>query len=551
MPLPAVLALAALLQAPPAVTAAPPAKAPTPAGGAVPAAAPAKAPAPAPATDGVRVVVPDSRADLLKGGTEGRVIVFLLSTDSREGPRPLDAPFFVDPQPMYSVGVARLEAGKPVTVGADAVAWPVPMAELSGRYRVQAVFDRERTQRGHDVPGNLASAEATVDFEPGRTDTVTLELTTALQADPEPSAPNLRFFEMRSPLLSRAAGRDVTMRAGVALPPGWDDPNFRRRMFPAVYVIPGFGGRAEAAAEYARMLAAPGGQAVVPQAVWIVLDPEAPLGHHGFVDSPANGPRGQALVEELIPELERRFRLVRRPEARILTGHSSGGWSSLWLQLRYPGTFGACFSSAPDPVDFRSFQGIDLYRDTSVFSDADGKERPSFRTVLADAFDKVRMTIRQEAGMERVLGPARDSGEQWDAWSAMWSAVDPRTRLPKPMFDDVAGTIDRGTVTADWSRFDIGRLLREDTDRVAPILRTRVRLLCGDRDNFYLDGAVRLLRDDLARIAAGRAAAGKPLPDGPGYVELVPGEDHRTLPASSMLRWQREMRDHLHANGLD
>jgi hypothetical protein len=31
----------------------------------------------------------------------------------------------------------------------------------------------------------------------------------------------------------------------------------------------------------------------------------------------------------------------------------------------------------------------------------------------------------------------------------------------------------------------------------------------------------------------------------------VPGEDHRSLPASSMLRWQREMRDHLHANGLD
>jgi hypothetical protein len=549
MPLPAVLAIVALLLAPPATAVPPPGGAPKPpAAGSVPGAATT---APAVPADGVQVVVPASHADLLKSGAEGRVLVFLLSTDSREGPRPLDAPFFLDPQPMYSVGPARLEPGKPVVVGADAMAFPVPMAELSGRYRVQAVFDRDRTQRGHDVPGNLASAEATVDFGPGRTDTVTLELTEALKADPEPSAPNLRFFEMRSPLLSRAAGRDVTMRAGIALPPGWDDPNFRRRMFPAVYVIPGFGGRAEAAAEYARMLAAPGGQAVVPQAAWIVLDPDAPLGHHGFVDSPGNGPRGQALVEELIPELERRFRLVRRPEARILTGHSSGGWSSLWLQLRYPGTFGACFSSAPDPVDFRSFQGADLYRDTSVFSDADGKERPSFRTVLAEHFDKVRMTIRQEAAMERVLGPARDSGEQWDAWAAMWSALDPRTKLPKPMFDDVTGTIDRMTVKQDWARFDVGRLLREDTDRVAPILRTRVRLLCGDRDNFYLDGAVRLLRDDLARIAAERASAGRPLPEGPGYVELVPGEDHRSLPASSMLRWQREMRDHLHANGLD
>ncbi|NBQ16601.1 MAG: hypothetical protein EBU31_18785 [Proteobacteria bacterium] len=149
----------------------------------------------------------------------------------------------------------------------------------------------------------------------------------------------------------------------------------------------------------------------MPQAVWIVLDPETPLGHHGFVDSAANGPWGTALVEEFIPALERQFRLIPRAEARIVTGHSSGGWSSLWLQLVNPEVFGACFSSSPDPVDFSRFQAGDLYADASVFCDAEGKERPSYRVPLVKQFDKVRMTVRDEAAMERVLGPARGSGD--------------------------------------------------------------------------------------------------------------------------------------------
>ncbi len=37
------------------------------------------------------------------------------------------------------------------------------------------------------------------------------------------------------------------------------------------------------------------------------------------------------------------------------SGHSSGGWSSLWLQIEHPEVFGGVWSLAPDPVDFRDF----------------------------------------------------------------------------------------------------------------------------------------------------------------------------------------------------
>ena len=94
----------------------------------------------------------------------------------------------------------------------------------------------------------------------------------------------------------------------------------------------------------------------------MTLDPSCPRGHHVFADSANNGPVGQALVEEFLPELDRQYRTVGKPAARFLTGHSSGGWSSLWLQVTYPEVFGGVWSTAPDPVDFRDYQQVNLYQ---------------------------------------------------------------------------------------------------------------------------------------------------------------------------------------------
>jgi len=511
-----------------------------------------KAPA-IPVKDVIRVTLPKESAAIL--GTEGgagRMIVFLAAESTLQpGDEPLDAPFFDDPQPMYSVAVSDLAPGSTVTLGADAIAFPEPIAMLDGTYRIQAVFDRNQTERGHIAPGNLVSAVSTVTFSRDHPDVHDVALTIRMPEPDRPQEPNLRWFEMKSALLSRAAGRDVMMRAGVALPTGWDDPNFRRRMFPAIYVVPGFGGRYTGASGIAHMLATPGTREVMPQAVWIVLDPESGLGHHGFVDSPANGPWARALTEEFIPALERQFRLISRADARIITGHSSGGWSSLWLQLTHPETFGACFSSSPDPLDFSKFQAGDLYADTSIFTDSDGKERPSYRVPLTKQFDKVRMTVRDEAAMERVLGPARNSGEQWDAWSAMWSTLDPVTKLPRPMFETVTGTIDHGVVRNEWARFDIAALVRADPTHYVPILRERVRLLCGARDSYFLDRGVQGLKDALLAATAAMQATGQMLPDGPGYVEIVPDETHDTMGMASRLRWNAEMREYLKVRKLD
>jgi enterochelin esterase-like enzyme len=40
-----------------------------------------------------------------------------------------------------------------------------------------------------------------------------------------------------------------------------------------------------------------------------------------------------ALTTELIPALERRYRMDAKPSGCFLNGHSSGGWAAMWLSV--------------------------------------------------------------------------------------------------------------------------------------------------------------------------------------------------------------------------
>ncbi len=83
-----------------------------------------------------------------------------------------------------------------------------------------------------------------------------------------------------------------------------------------------------------------------PEMIYVYLDATCPQGHHGkFVDSVNNGPWESALVQEFIPYLEQTFRMTGTPATRFLTGHSSGGWSALWLQLTQPEFFGGVWAT--------------------------------------------------------------------------------------------------------------------------------------------------------------------------------------------------------------
>jgi predicted esterase len=490
------------------------------------------------------------------GPRSGRLILFFVPDQERwDGVYPADAPFFEKLQPIASIALAEpdfaaLERGDAVTVsdGPALRSFRGPLDGLDGPWKVQAVLDRDFTERGHLGPGNIVSAPIGVELHADGADEVRIDLTLVVEPTEPPAVAGVEWIERSSALLTRHAGREVKHRAGVVLPFGYDDLGFDRRMWPTIFVIGGFGANHLAAADAAAALRAPEARAVIPQAVWVFLDAETPWGHHGFCDSETNGPVGTALVEEFIPFLEERFRLIAEPSARIVTGHSSGGWSVLHLALTYPSVFGACFASSPDPVDFAAFQRTNLYLDASLFVTATGEETPSFRAPLGPELDRVLMTVRDEIETELAIDPSGRSGEQWAAWEAMWSPYDAKLGRPRPLCDASSGAIDPVTVEA-WSKFDLARRFDRDPDAIGTLIASRVRLLCGARDSFYLNEAVARLRDRFERWRGEARARGAAEAEGPGSIELLDGLTHDSAYPAAMLRFHHGMTEHLRRHG--
>lgn len=477
------------------------------------------------------VVIVSFGEDLRSEPATGRLLLLMVETPhGSPGRLPLGAPFWDDPQPIYSIAVENIAPGASMIIDDDAIAFPVPISELAGRYTMQAVLDVDRTTSGFTrSTENLMSAPRLHVFGGADEDNedadapaqpVHLELSAHMRVREFNDTDRVKEVELRSERLSAFHGREVRLRAGVVLPPGYNESGARR--YAAIYHTPGFGGSHHGAWRSAR--GASDSISVLDQnTIQIHLNPDGPYGHHLFVNSENNGPVGDALVHELIPELERQFRLIADDEARLLTGHSSGGFTAAWLQVKYPATFGGTWATSPDPVDFRAFQIINIYEDDNAYTDADGNERPS---VIIDG--EVVCTLRQENLMERALGPNCTSGEQWASWFAAFS---PRgdDGFPAPLWDPLTGAIDRAVAEA-WKKRDLRRVIENRWPESGELIKDRLRIIVGDRDNFELDRAVIFVRESLEQLDGWRSTWDTAEERAThGYIEIIADRDHFDL----------------------
>ncbi len=295
-------------------------------------------------------------------------------------------------------------------------------------------------------------------------------------------------FGYRSEVLSAFWGRDMFVRAAIAMPadrkPG--------EALPVCFNIHGFGGSLQSCSRraleaYSTMLAGKS-----PRMCYAFLEAQFSLGHHEFADSVNNGPWGKALTTEFVPALEKQYGVGGDANARFLTGHSSGGWSSLWLQVTYPDFFGGTWSTAPDSVDFRDFTGIDIYAFANAFTDPAGKP-----IQLVRRGDEWVTSIQQFVEKEFAMS---DHGGQFASFNAVFSPRGDDAR-PMPLFDPKTGAIDRAVAEA-WKRYDIGLILREHWATLGPKLQGKLRVFIGDKDTFRLEGACKLLAADLQRLGS-------------------------------------------------
>ena len=79
------------------------------------------------------------------------------------------------------------------------------------------------------------------------------------------------------------------------------------------------------------------------------------------------GPYGDAIMRELLPEVEKRFRGIGQGWARATYGGSTGGWESIAVQVFYPDDFNGAWTFCPDPVSFDRYTTVNIYNDTNAY----------------------------------------------------------------------------------------------------------------------------------------------------------------------------------------
>jgi S-formylglutathione hydrolase FrmB len=451
-----------------------------------------------PATSGVTfsVTYPEKVAD--GEPITARVYVMLAGSGSPGEPRM--GPNWFRPQPMFAKDVRDWKPGEAATIDAAAVGFPDTLDKLpAGEYRAQAVVRvNPDTAKIGDGEGNLFGPVVAFKAPADPSKPIALSVDQAVPARVFPETDRVKYAELPSPMLSAFHGRPIKHQAGVILP-----RNATGKKTPAVYIITGFGGTHFSARGFAEDSRMSFGQDMTR----IVLNADCGTGHHVFADSANNGPRGRALVEEFIPYLEKTFNLIPDPRARLLNGHSSGGWSSLWVQIDHPDFFGGVWSTSPDPVDFRDFQRIDLYAPgENMFLDRDGELRP-----IARMGGRPVLFYRDFSRMEDVMG----RGGQLGSFEAVFSPKGPDGE-PVKLWDRKTGAIDPATAKT-WEAYDIRLVLERNWPALGPKLAGKLHVVTGSLDTFYLEGAVEKLKPALEKLGSD------------ADVEIIPGKDHSNI----------------------
>ncbi len=476
------------------------------------------------------------------GPLDGRLLL-LLSNNNRTEPRfqIADGP---QTQLAFGIDVENWKAGESKMVTQTAFGYPIQsLAQVPpGEYYVQALLHRYETfhrKDGHTVklpmdrgegqqwnqaPGNLYSKPVKIRIDARLRNIIRLELTESIPPVKEPEDTKyIKHIKIQSKLLTEFWGRPMYLGAHILLPEGWDthpavkyplaifhghfpdDFDGFRTIPPDSTLKPDYIERfklsgynkivQQEAYNFYKQWTGPG----FPRVIAIEIQHANPYYDDSYAVNSANlGPYGDAIIYELIPEIEKRFRGIGEGWARFMYGGSTGGWEVLAAQVFYPDQFNGCYAACPDPIDFRAYTVIDLYKDKNAYflqSDFKKTPRPGSRNYLGH----VSATVQEINYRELVLGTKSRSGQQFDIWEAVYSPV-AADGYPRPIWDKRTGVID-STVAAYWKEhYDLSYIMKRDWAKIGNKLKGKVHIYCGDMDTYYLNNAVYLTEEMLKAL---------------------------------------------------
>lgn len=472
---------------------------------------------------------------------DGRIILLLGANPDVE-PRTRVSPDELLKWPFaFGLTVDGLKPGEAAVVDSQAFGWPArSLSDLkAGDYTVQAVLNRYETYHRSDgsvvklppdqgegqqwatKPGNLYSKPVRIHLDPAHPERIAISLDQVVAPiAPKADTPFVRHVMIKSELLSKFWGRPTFIGAHVLVPDGFDthpgahyplmvfhghfpdDISGFRTTPPDPDLKPDYSDRfhlagynriqqQEAYAFYQKWIS-PG----FPRFLVIEIEHANPYFDDSYAVNSANlGPYGDAINKELIPYIEKRFRGLGQGWARFTYGGSTGGWEALATQVFYPDMYNGAFAACPDPIDFRAYTVVNLYKDKNAYvlqGDASSVERPAQRNYLGEVF----ATQRDSNAMELIQGDHGRSGGQYDIWQAVFGP-EGSDGYPKPIFDKLTGQIDPAVADYWREHYDLTHIIERDWASLGPKLRGKIHIYVGSADTYYLNNAVYYAQDVL------------------------------------------------------
>jgi len=471
---------------------------------------------------------------------DGRVYVIIDRKDATAEPRfGLKQVLSV---PLWGKDVAGMQPGQQVTLDSSPDVYGFPYESIGqlpeGDYTVQGFLNIYTTVHRSDgrvlqvhfpagdggrpfnSPGNLYSTPVQLHLSP-ESGPIDLVLDKVIQpADPvppggtpqqgnPPESEHVKQLKIRSDLVSKFWGTDMYMGASVLLPKGYDDPKNRDRKYPVVYaaghyserppydfVEPGSGKPSNGFSDWWLSDKA-------PRFIIITWRSENPYYDDSYYVNTANmGPYGDATLKELIPAIEKRFRIYAEPWARTITGGSTGGWIAAAQQIFYPDFWCGAWPNAPDSLDFRAHQIVNIYSDPNAYVWDRGPipgsikvPRLATRTPQGDSVD----TMEQENDWEgAVATKGRSQHGDWDMWQAVYGPVGP-DGYPAALWDKETGVIDHAVANA-WKPMDMSIYVTEHWPTVGKKLSGKLHCWAGTGDDFFLNLGVQYFQQETDKL---------------------------------------------------
>ena len=481
-------------------------------------------------------------ADMSDQPLDGRLILLLATTDKKE-PREqfssgLDTPM------GFGLNVDGMQPGQEIVFDESAFGFPVGNISKipSGEYFVQAVINRYETfniksgktvklppdqgegQHWNQKPGNLYSRPFKISIGSSNNDPIRVFMDQKIPPISEPADTKyVKHIKIQSKMLTEFWGRPMYLGAHVLIPEGFD--SHPKAKYPLMiyhgHFPSDFGGFSTGpppadmdTSDYSERFGIYGYKKFQAQEAYnfykqwtgknfprflvVEIQHANPYYDDSYAVNSANlGPYGDAIMFELLPEIEKQFRGIGQGWARFTYGGSTGGWEALAVQMFYPDEFNGCFAACPDPIDFRSFCLVDIYKDKNAYwYDSEFKKlpRPSHRNYLG----QIQSTMEESNHYELVLGTNGRSGEQWDIWEAVYSPQG-EDGYPKRIFDKETGVIDPDVANYWKENYDLRYILERDWKTLGSKLTGKIHIYCGDMDNYYLNNAVYQMEDFLKR----------------------------------------------------